>query len=57
MSIKRGALTIRIAAKATLLAVADCDILRARGGEFSIECAADQHLELLDPGGRLLAGT
>jgi glycosyltransferase involved in cell wall biosynthesis len=35
----------------------DRDMLRRRGNEFSVERAADQYLALLDPGGKMLAGT
>jgi glycosyltransferase involved in cell wall biosynthesis len=41
---------------ASLAGTPDREFLRARGAEFSVERAADQYLQLLDPGGKLLAG-
>jgi glycosyltransferase involved in cell wall biosynthesis len=48
--------SLAAAMAASLTETPDRDVLRARGAEFSVERAADQYLELLDPGGRLLAG-
>jgi glycosyltransferase involved in cell wall biosynthesis len=43
---------LAVAMAASLGETPDRDVLRARGGEFSVERAADQYLELLNPGRR-----